>query len=392
MGQALDRHLHINRHWWIKVLCGLLLLLLLPAPPHAKADGWMPSVYFDVYMPAQIAVVYYRQGIQDLIVLVNFENLNSDTIGWVLPLPNNPQIDRESEQLLEIFYELSSLTTDDLPILSDGDGGAGKPAGGNSGVDVLQQERVGLYEVSVLNAVHSQELLDWLDTNAFRTPEGAAAVFQDYIDRGWVFVCAKLADSLPPYGILHPLRFTFQTEQPVFPMQLTAFSSQVTDLLVYSLAEEERTFPNATIEWAYWVPKETLSHRYPNLNRLVEDDVFISKIRRTYFQSESDYSDLILTIAPERQGVEVWPFSGDIRVGESHTFRARGGTPPYTWRCGDDGIGEIDSQTGVFTAQRLGRCKIMVTDAQGRTGQSGNVHVKSEDDVFFSCFIETTQP
>jgi hypothetical protein len=163
-------------------------------------------------------------------------------------------------------------------------------------------------------------------------------------------------------------------------MKLTEFSSGLTELLMYVIAEDEQTFSKASQEWGYYVPKATLSSRYPLLDGLVDGNVFITKLRRVYTHGEDTYDDITLMKAETRIHVEVWPYSGNLTKGYRQVFRARGGKPPYSWSCNNDSVGEIDADTGEFAAVGLGTCNVIAVDAEGITGSSGTITVGEEDE------------
>jgi hypothetical protein len=380
-------------------------VLSLFACATARADGgYFPSkdeqgVYMDVYMPEQLAIVYFKDGREDLIIQVQYQRARADDFGWIVPIPSIPEIDTESQELAGIFTELSRLTNDDLPSSFpwdrergsgyDGGGGGG---GGYGGVTVVQQELAGIYEVTVLVASSAADLVAWLTDNNYSVHEGSEPVFQDYIDRGWCFVCMRLESSRDLFGSLHPLRVSFSSDLPVYPMRLTEFSSRFTELLMYVLTEDEQTFSKAIEEWGYYVPKVTLYPGYPLLAALVHEDVFITKIRAQFSTQiqpflTRGYDDITLMKAGARTLVEVWPYSGKITEGYTHVFRARGGTPPYTWTCSNGAVGEIDAGTGAFIAVGPGWCSVIAADAEGIRGSSGAIIVGEQDTD--GCFIAT---
>ena len=380
------------------------LILFLFAHATASADGgYAPSRDVPiVYMPEQGAIVYFKDGREDLIIQVSYQRTGSDDFGWIIPLPSVPEIDSESEGLRGIFSELHVLTTDELPSHFPGGGGpgGGGGAGGNGGgVIVIEEEVVGIYEVTVLEANTFEDLAEWLSDNNFTVPEESEPVFQDYIDRDWFFVCMRLNSSTNSYGYVHPLRLSFPTDSPVFPMQLTEFSSDVTELLMYVFSEGEYTFSGASEEWGYYVLKFTLSNsRYRLLDALVDGDVFITKLRASYsteiqtFPTITKYDDITLTEAEARTQVEVWPYKGKASKGYRHTFRARGGTPPYTWSSSNETVCKIDAETGRFIGTQLGYCRVIAADAEGNTGSSGTIAVGKDiegKDNDSNCFIAT---
>ncbi|MBC8097734.1 MAG: DUF2330 domain-containing protein [Akkermansiaceae bacterium] len=102
-------------------------------------------------------------------------------------------------------------------------GTAGIKGGPSSDVTELASARVGAFETKTITAKTSSALLDWLRENEFAVSTNAEPVIADYIKRGWVFVASKLSRDQPTTATnsIHPLSFTFRTEQPVYPMRLT---------------------------------------------------------------------------------------------------------------------------------------------------------------------------
>ena len=360
-----------------------------------KADGSFTSEYLDdVYMVEQLVLICLNNNTVDLVIEIEYELMQSENFGWIIPLPNVPEIDTESESLSGIFSELSDLTTDDLPlqlpIIYTGDGEAPASAS-NQGVTVIEQTKVGIYEVTTLEATSSDDLVEWFGGNDFIVPDGAEEVFQDYIDDGWIFVTMELESPEENIGHVHPIHFTFNSESPVFPMKLTEFSSEYTDLLMYIAGNDEWTFSGATKEWDYYINRSTLNPSYPMLYEFFPGDVFLTKLSRNFSINNDVYDDIVLQKVGSDETVEIWPNSGVIRPYKSHTFRARGGVPPYTWSIGNTTVGEINPDTGEFLALEVGTCRIIVQDAKGHEGSSGSIRVENQQVVGGSggCFIAT---
>ncbi len=90
-------------------------------------------------------------------------------------------------------------------------------------VNVLNQQRVGIYDTATVSGRDGRALLDWLNTHGFHTPASALPVISNYVRQGWVFAVANVhrASSSQLRSDLHPLAFTFHTEKPVYPLSLT---------------------------------------------------------------------------------------------------------------------------------------------------------------------------
>lgn len=196
---------------------------------------------------------------------------------------------------------------------------------------------------------------------------------------------------------MHPLHLTFFTDQPVFPMKLTRFSSHSTEVLVYAISDHELNFPGALIEWAYWVDREIISKYYPVLDMLVEGNVFITKSRKTFLVETSDYTDIQFVPTAQQQNADVWPPQLSMGKGGAQRFHAKGGMPPYNWNCSDESVGTIDPETGEFESVAAGNCVITTRDANGITSSPTPVTVSdqpaptiSEDnnDDLLGCFLQ----
>lgn len=111
-------------------------------------------------------------------------------------------------------------------------GGSSSGGAGNiNAPQVVSKDTVGNFEVTVLEPVDTQGLVDWLDQNGFE-PDAADAtpVLQDYLSRNYVFVAVKL---VPNAGIdeIHPLVIEYEGDEPCVPLKLTRVAA-VEDMTV----------------------------------------------------------------------------------------------------------------------------------------------------------------
>ncbi|MFI4854141.1 MAG: DUF2330 domain-containing protein [Phycisphaerales bacterium JB065] len=264
----------------IALMLAVMLSCLAFATPDAKADG---KVFLSIAtdtgsgstMPRQRAIIAYKDGEQRLAIDTAFTGAGEE-FAWLVPLPSEPEIlpatkgmfdtaamvtaprvsgrgatvllpalilggaifgmalnIRRSETLLLILLVLF-LVALLLPALS-----MVRSLPGSFAVDLRSEQQVGVYDTAVLTADDSSELLAWLNEQGYAAPDGAQAVMQDYLDRGWVFAAAKLRDDSDARGDrrAHPLQFRFSTEQPVYPMSLTAVDNETIELELFIFAE-----------------------------------------------------------------------------------------------------------------------------------------------------------
>jgi hypothetical protein len=124
----------------------------------------------------------------------------------------------------------------------EGGGAASDGSGGASSVEVEAQYIVGEYELVVLSADQSQDLLYWLEDEGYDVPENTANVLQQYIDAGNYFLAARVYPDaeLGDGDSLSPLQFSYDSEVFGLPIRLgTTSSVGEQDLIVYVVNSNE---------------------------------------------------------------------------------------------------------------------------------------------------------
>ena len=165
-------------------VCLLALAALLPEG--LLADGKViPQRAFAIpQIPDQQALLHYANGTETLVIETTFVGEGTN-FAWVVPLPAAARL--------------------------------------AASVQVLNRQTTGLFDTVTLKSANPAALLDWLNENGFQVPSELAPVVADYVRSGWVFVAARLHDEAggATPRATHPLRFTFPTSKPVYPLRLT---------------------------------------------------------------------------------------------------------------------------------------------------------------------------
>ncbi|MCS6866248.1 MAG: DUF2330 domain-containing protein [Gemmataceae bacterium] len=249
----------------------------------------------------------------------NFHS-SSYSFGFLVPTPTPPDLDVVTDDL---FYELETITAPPVeyreqtkevmkPFFSGCSipsqsalpedralGGAWGPEPAKEGtVEVLEQKRVGDFDVAVLYfrpgagdgpERGQQQLAQWLAKNGFEAPPGIEPWLGKYVQDQWCITAFKIARLTPdnrpklPVDSIHhtmrPIRMSFQTDKPFYPYReppgepLTAEKSQRL-LRVYLAAPSRYTgrlgqggqvWPGATV-WAGSVQ----SPRWPEVFKLAK--------------------------------------------------------------------------------------------------------------------------
>ncbi len=123
-------------------------------------------------------------------------------------------------------------------------------ARGELGIEILSSETVGIYDTTVLRADDSTDLIEWLNQNGFAFENVDEVAFDDYVEKNWCFVAAKVGYEVPEEflgiedGLLDPLILRFETEKPVYPLALTSTIGVDTEVLIYFLSNQKMQCEN----------------------------------------------------------------------------------------------------------------------------------------------------
>jgi hypothetical protein len=233
---------------------GLLVLVLtagLVVAPVASASacacgGVAPSPGSEVSVGEERAIVSWQDGVEQIDLLLGV--LSSDThTGLVFPTPGPATVtlgDRAD------FEAIGRVTTPERIEEQDwwsfgGAGGDGATAGGPP--EVLASVQLGPIEAVTLAASDATGLQVWLADNDYALSDEVSALLEGYVERGWYFVALKLTGDAPLDGGLDPVRFTFESDELVYPLELSraATSPQTVRLYVFDDHRQSVSFVGA---------------------------------------------------------------------------------------------------------------------------------------------------
>lgn len=279
----------------MKRLC-IILICLLIAAGNALADG---KIYCTdkakVDVPYQRAVILHKKGIETLVVQSRFVASAPSDMGWVVPVPaepevaqlpdgsnfmfnlldvvTKPKITKRSEVIAIIAFSLlaamaivgilAASLSYMLPIPLWRMRGRRRAIlkssllvllillvmaaiifptfSDKAGVEGVSWKQAGVYDVMIMKPNDMEALLSWLDEHNLKVEEEDRTVFADYLSRGWYFVVAKVK---PDYkadceGLSAPLILRFASETPVYPLALGSRAKGSQETLIYVLSEQK---------------------------------------------------------------------------------------------------------------------------------------------------------
>ena len=294
------------------ILVTVLLFLFFFSPCRTSfADGgYIPGRSYAKLpdIPIQRALLKYRDGVETLIIESPFDG-KGDKFAWIIPIPSKPhRFEKITPGLLKtISFALQPMITHRYPtgiyipilllmflmsrkcvhiirrkstswtiwkivaynlklvivvffmffvvatvLAQFGAYRGGGPLPSPASVKVESWQVIGDYEISVLTAHDSGDLNTWLANNGYRElPEKALPIVDDYIEKKWVFVAAKIIREDEGTSAPHPILIEFKSKRPVYPMRFTALSGSPVNLELLTLASTQAVPINYNLKQRY---------------------------------------------------------------------------------------------------------------------------------------------
>lgn len=290
----------------LRLRVGLIAALLcaLPSSSVQAFCGFYVSGAGSELFNNATQVVLMRSGTRTVMSMQNDYQGPPSDFAMVVPVPVVLQKDNVKTLPADIFGKVDKLAAPRLveyweqdpcappPAIMEMAMAAGAPRrarmkrkGGDLGVTVEAQFKVGEYEVVILSAKESGGLDTWLRQEKYKIPEGAEPLLRPYVAQGSKFFVAKVDVKKVKFvdgrAQLSPLRFHFDSQEFRLPVRLGMINSSGTqDLVVHILAQNQRyevaNYPNATIPTNLEV-KDEVRERFGEFYAALLDDTLRRK-------------------------------------------------------------------------------------------------------------------
>lgn len=157
---------------------------------------------------------------------------------WVVPLTAIPDFAVGSDPLFEELLANSapalSLTTTNSCEPDDG-GDKFDIGGGGSFIaepdsmpppppEILKEQTVGAFDITVLEGVSASGVMSWLAQNGYAQPNQALPILAEYIEEGFLFAAFKLTNNADVSDI-HPVVLSYEGMEPCVPLRLTQIAA-----------------------------------------------------------------------------------------------------------------------------------------------------------------------
>ena len=201
--------------------------MIVLSPQAALACGAMVSEGGQTEVRGFEALLRWDQGVEDLLVSVSFAS-DDPSFGWLMPLPTAPEIEEADLTLIEEAFEITEPPREEF---SDGEGAGAPPqVGGAPGVDIIGRDTVSGLRFVTLGGKQAAEVARWMRKHGFGFHDRQEPVLQGYLDKSWVVVAARVAPGEALKASLTPVRFTFPSPEPTYPLAMAGSGHQKLDL------------------------------------------------------------------------------------------------------------------------------------------------------------------
>jgi hypothetical protein len=216
----------------------------------------MVSESTNAELTATTAVLSFDGSRESLLVQVGFGGSGGEEFAWLLPLPGAPEIDAASDEAIVAALDMTApperdeYVDDVVPSVCACGGGDDGDLSAGGGVERLGTQVVeGLRFDTIAGAPDAVDR--YLDRHSFRLDPHQRESVRDYMDRGWVIVTGTVAAGAPPGGALTPVRFSFETDEAVYPLAMAgddhAGTMEMDVLTLTPFRPESQTFDEVVV-------------------------------------------------------------------------------------------------------------------------------------------------
>jgi len=225
----------------------LVLGVILISLSFVVADGmYVPHPGYYVSPGQQRAVIFHEDNIETMILTSGFIG-NAKDLAWIVPTPTRPDVTKANENVFTNAAKLARVTySNGISYGAVMMAAESKDAGG---VYVIDSKQVDYYDVKVLVATNSADLVKWFNDNDYVYPKEYSYVLDSYIQKGWYFTAIKVSpESTGATEVIQdlkegnptPIKMVFLSDKIVFPLKISSVDYPKTmDTVKYGSAVNE---------------------------------------------------------------------------------------------------------------------------------------------------------
>jgi MYXO-CTERM domain-containing protein len=158
----------------------------------------------------------------------------AETFAWVVPIQLVPEFTVGSQALFTnmlagtvpaygFSYQFDSCRDPSTTAMtSSGSSNDTDPSGGP---EVLLEQTVGAFDITVLSGGTAEEVMTWLGENGYEQDPDAEPILAEYLAENYLFAAFKLTQGADTAEI-HPIALRFEQDEACVPLRLTRIAAQ----------------------------------------------------------------------------------------------------------------------------------------------------------------------
>ncbi|MCC6501119.1 MAG: DUF2330 domain-containing protein [Anaerolineales bacterium] len=270
-------------------------------PAQACGCGIYVPLDGEASVSEELVLIRWDGQTEDIVMTLGVLGSSSEA-AVVFPVPARADVKLADAEIFDALQELTKPVVKKRIAFFQMAGSAEGAAPG-SAVTLLERQTLGPFDVSTLAATDADALGNWLAENGYHLAPEVAAALEPYVQMNWYYVAVRLSpgtDSNELTGELDPLWITFDHDQIVYPMRLSALARDSLTVFMYVLADHRvqkpMSFGYEDVQFADWVEPASLESDSP-LAPFVTKKWFLTKIVEQIYQPETITDDYVFEFA-----------------------------------------------------------------------------------------------
>lgn len=220
----------------------LLFLFLIIGTCFADGCMMLPPDYTEkVFIPEQKAVIFWDGTTEQLVIESKITLEDVGNVAWLIPIESStkPEIETADEF---VFFELSDLFT---PMIKNRGSGLWQTMGAEGGLDaveVIEQLKLDIYDITILRTTDETALIEWLNQNGYAFPEAFPNLLSQYVKSGNFYFIANKINLENKYPGIDPTTQDFECAQRLSDLdsiRYNYYSSSLLEDRIPSLMERQ---------------------------------------------------------------------------------------------------------------------------------------------------------
>ncbi len=215
----------MNYDFFIKLLPFIFTLILLISPVYA--DGvHFSDTYLHLYEPNQKAVIVWNGQTETMILSAAVKSEDISNFAWVIPIQSSskPEVTAGNISIFEDlvdYFKKKQRNYWGWRALTSGE------------VEVLESKEIDIYDITILRATDSNELINWLNNNGYKVPEEAKPILDKYVAKGNFYFVANKIDLKNKYQEALNFFENIENERKKSGKTYASFSNYISPVWIY---------------------------------------------------------------------------------------------------------------------------------------------------------------